>query len=77
MLSHTADPLTLTHRAELDWEKTMDACMEQYGRKLFLWSSREAFVRGISSAEVMDEFRLNCAKKLKKGDDALLASQMP
>lgn len=77
MLSHTADPLTLTHRAELDWDKTMDACMEQYGRKLFLWSSREAFLRGISSAEVMDEFRLNCAKKLKKGDDALLALQMP
>ena len=77
MLSHTADPLTLTHRAELDWDKTIDALMEQYGRKLFLWSSREAFVRGVSSAQVMDELRLNCAKKLKKGDDALLASQCP
>ena len=77
MLSHTADPLTLTHRAELDWDKTIDALMEQYGRKLFLWSSREAFLRGVSSAEVMDELRMNCAKKLKKGDDALLASQLP
>ena len=25
----------------------------------------------------MDELRMNCAKKLKKGDDALLASQLP
>jgi hypothetical protein len=77
MLDHKADPLTLTHRAELDWDKTMAALMKQYGRKLFLWSSREAMVRGISSAELMDEFRLNCAKELKKGDDALLASAVP
>jgi hypothetical protein len=77
MLSHEADPVSLTHKAELDWDQTIDALMEQYGRKLFLWSTREALTRGMSSAQVMDELRLNCAKKLKKGDDALLASQCP
>jgi hypothetical protein len=77
MLQHEADPLTLTHKAELDWDKTMGAMVEQYGRKLFLWSTREALVRGITSAEVMDELRINCAAKLKKGDDALLASLVP
>ena len=51
MLSHTADPLTLTHRAELDWDKTIDALMEQYGRKLFLWSSREACFFGASARQ--------------------------
>jgi hypothetical protein len=77
MLEHEADPLTLTHKAELDWDKTMGAMVEQYGRKLFLWSTREALTRGITSAEVMDQLRINCAAKLKKGDDALLASQVP
>ena len=77
MLDHKADPLTLTHKAELDWDKTMAALMKQYGRKLFLWSSREALLKGMTSAEVMDQFRTNCAKELKKGDDALLASAVP
>ena len=77
MLDHKADPLTLTHRAELDWDKTMKAMIEQYGRKLFLWATREALERNMTSAEVMDELRINCAQKLKKGDDALLASVVP
>jgi hypothetical protein len=77
MLDHKADPLLIAHKAELDWDKTMDAMVEQYGRKLFLWSTREALVRGMTSAQVMDELRVNCAAKLKKGDEALLASQVP
>lgn len=77
MLSHTADPLTIAHKAELDWDKTMGAMVEQYGRKLFLWSTREALKRNITTAEVMEQLRINCAAKLKKGDDALLAAQVP
>ena len=72
MLDHKADPLTLTHKVELDWDKTIDALVEQYGRKLFLWSSKKSMEEGKSSAQVMDELRTRCATKLKKGDDALL-----
>ena len=77
MLSHTADPLTLTHKAELDWDKTIEALVEQYGRKIFLWSSKKALIEQRTSADVMEELRTRCATKLKKGDDALLASQVP
>ena len=76
MLDHKADPLELTHKAELDWDKTIDALVEQYGRKLFLWSSKKAMEEGKSSAQVMDELRTRCATKLKKGDDALLVKNV-
>ena len=76
MLEHTADPLQIAHKAELDWDKTIDAMVEQYGRKLFLWSSKKALEEDKSSAQVMDELRTRCASKLKKGDDALLAEQV-
>lgn len=77
MLQHEGNPLTVAQKAELDWDKTIDAMIDQYGRKLFLWSTREALVRGITSAEVMEQLRINCAARLKKGDDALVASQVP
>ena len=77
MLDHKADPLKRSHRAELDWDQTMAALKEQYGRKLWLWSRREAACKGMSTAEVLEEFVTECATKLKKGDDALLASQVP
>lgn len=76
MLEHTADPLQIAHKAELDWEKTIDAMVEQYGRKLFLWSSKKALEENRTSADVMDELRTRCATKLKKGDDTLLAEQV-
>ncbi len=76
MLSHSAEPLTLSHKAELDWDKTIDAMVEQYGRKLFLWASKKAIDEGLNSATVMEDLRTRCATKLKKGDDALLASQV-
>jgi hypothetical protein len=77
MLSHTADPLTIAHKAELDWDRTMEACIEQYGRKFFLEISRLALVEERSTADVLEDFYVNCAKKLKRGDDALLASVLP
>ena len=77
VLQHEADPLTLTHKAELDWHKTMQALKEQYGRKLFLWSRQIAACNGMSTAEVLEEFVLECGSKLKKGDDELLASVVP
>lgn len=76
MLQHKADPLTIAHKAELDWDKTIDALVEQYGRKLFLWSSKKCLEEGRSSADVMNELRTRCATKLKNGDDELLASQV-
>ena len=77
MLSHKADPLSISHRADVDWDTTMAALKEQYGRKLFLWSRKEAATKGKSTAEVLDEFVVSCASKLKKGDDELLAAQVP
>ena len=72
VLQHRDNPLTVGQRAELDWDKTMEALKEQYGRKLFLWSRKEAACKGKTSAQVLDEFVVSCATKLKKGDDALL-----
>ena len=77
ILDHRADPLTVAQRAELDWDKTMAALKEQYGRKLFLWSRREAATKGKSTAQVLEDFVISCASKLKKGDDQLLADQVP
>jgi hypothetical protein len=77
MLSHTADPLTIAHKAELDWDRTMEACIEQYGRKFFLEISRLALVEERATVDVLTDFYVNCAKKLKRGDDALLASVLP
>ena len=77
MLEHRDNPLTVAQRAELDWDKTMAALKEQYGRKLFLWSRREAACKGKTTAEVLEDFVLSCASKLKKGDDQLLADQVP
>ena len=77
MLQHSGKPLTIAQRAELDWDKTMEALKEQYGRKLFLWSRREAACKGKSTAEVLEDFVTSCASKLKKGDDQLLADQVP
>ena len=77
MLDHTPKALERQYAAELTWDKTIDALVEQYGRKLFLWASREALSRGVSSAQVMDELRTRCATKLQKGDDALLVAQVP
>lgn len=77
MLSHSGEPLSVAQRAELDWDATMAALKEQYGRKLFLWSRREAACKGKTTAEVLEDFVLSCASKLKKGDDQLLADQVP
>lgn len=77
MLQHKADPLQLAHRAELDWDRTMDAFQEQYGRKFFLWVVKEALNRGMETTDVLATVMINCAAKLKKGDDALLAAQVP
>lgn len=77
MLQHKADPLTIAHKAELDWDKTMQAMVEQYGRKFFLWTYREAISRGMDEQELLGMLLLRCASKLKKGDGDLLASQVP
>ena len=77
MLQHAGEPLSVAQRAELDWDQTMAALKEQYGRKLFLWSRREAACTGKTTAEVLEDFVLSCASKLKKGDDQLLADQVP
>lgn len=77
MLEHRDNPLTVAQRAELDWDKTMEALKDQYGRKLFLWSRREAACKGKSTADVLEHFVTSCASKLKKGDDQLLADQVP
>ena len=77
MLDHKGTPLVLEQRPELDWDQTKAAMKDQYGRKFFLWVSRECLRQGKSSAEVLESFRIECAAKLKKGDDKLLASQVP
>jgi len=77
MLSHTADPLAIAHKAELDWDKTVAAMVEQYGRKLWLFVMKTSLNSELNEQEVMEMLLLRCAAKLKKGDDALLASQVP
>lgn len=77
MLQHKGDPLTVAQKAELDWDKTMEALKDQYGRKLWLWSRREAASKGKTTAEVLEAFVTSCGTKLKKGDGELLASQVP
>jgi hypothetical protein len=77
MLSHTADPLAIAHKAELGWEKTMQAMVEQYGRKLWLYVMQQTLTGELNEDEIMSCILLLCANKLKKGDDALLASAVP
>jgi hypothetical protein len=77
MLSHSADPLAIAHKAELGWDKTLAAMIEQYGRKLWLEVMRTSLSGELNEDEVMSCILLLCANKLKKGDDALLASAVP
>ena len=77
MLQHKADPLQIAHKAELEWDKTMQAMVEQYGRKFWLYIESEALVHGMPVADVLDAFLFRCASKLKKGDGDLLASVVP
>ena len=77
MLQHKADPLQIAHKAELEWDKTMQAMIEQYGRKFWLYIEREALVRDMDVDAVLGMFHLRCAAKLKKGDGDLLASVVP
>ena len=74
---HKANPLLIAHKAELDWDKTMQAMVEQYGRKFFLYVEREALRRDMHVGEVLEALHLRCASKLKKGDGDLLASVVP
>ena len=76
MLQHKANPLDKAHKAELDWDKTVQAMVEQYGRKLFLWTYRESLNRGMDEEKILGMLLLRCASKLKKGDGDLLASQV-
>lgn len=77
MLQHKADPLLIAHKAELDWDKTMQAMVEQYGRKFFLYIEREALRTGRDVSDILSAFHIRCAAKLKKGDGDLLASVVP
>lgn len=77
MLSHKADPLSITHRADLDWDRTIDAMVTQYGRKLWLWHARECFAKGMSSEQVMSDLLLRCGGQLRKGDEELIAAAIP
>ena len=77
MLSHTADPLLIAHKAELEWDKTVAAMVEQYGRKLWLFVHQTALSSELTEVEVMNVLLLRCAAKLKKGDGDLLASTVP
>ena len=77
MLQHEAKPLEITHKPELDLDRTMAALKEQYGRKLFLWSRAVAACKGMPTSAVLEEFVLECASQLKKGDDELLAQLAP
>ena len=77
MLDHKANPLLIAHKAELEWDKTMQAMVEQYGRKFWLYIEREALRRDMHTGEVLEAFHLRCASKLKKGDADLLASVVP
>ena len=76
MLSHKADPLSISHKADLDWDKTIDAFVNQYGRKVWLWHARECFRAGKSSEQVMSDLLLRCGGMLKKGDEELLAASI-
>ena len=69
-----ADP---AHKAELEWDKTMQAMVEQYGRKFWLYIESEALRMDMHTGEVLEAFHLRCASKLKKGDADLLASVVP
>lgn len=77
MLQHKADPLSISHRADFDWDRTVDALVNQYGRKLWLWHAREAFRAGKSSEQVMSDLLLRCGGMLRKGDEELLAEAIP
>ena len=77
MLAHKGKPLDVTHKPQLDLNRTMAAMKEQYGRKFFIWSRAVAAQKGMSTAEVADEFLLECASQLKKGDEELVASLVP
>jgi hypothetical protein len=77
MLQHEGEPLAITHKPELDLDKTMAALKEQYGRKLFLWSRAVAACKGMPTSAVLEEFVLECGSQLKKGDEELLASLAP
>ena len=74
---HKADPLQVSHKAELDWDKTVDAMVQQYGRKFWLWHARKCFRDGMSSEQVMSEFLTRCGGMLKKGDPELIAGAIP
>lgn len=73
MLSHDADPLQITHKADLDLQRTMVALKEQYGRKFWLFITACCYNNGLESPDALQAFYLECAAKLKKGDDQLLA----
>ena len=77
MLSHEPEPLTIGQKAELDWDQTMAALKDQYGRKFALWVARESCTKGKETAEVLHDFLIDCAGRLKRGDEDLLASQVP
>ena len=77
MLKHKADPLQVSHKADLDWDKTVDAMVQQYGRKFWLWHARKCFRDGMSSDQVMVEFLTRCGGMLRKGDDDLIAKAIP
>jgi len=77
MLQHEAEPLTLTHRAELDWDKTIVALKEQYGRKLWLFVWGEWLKSDSDPDDVLFRLLVECGGKLKKDDAELLASVAP
>lgn len=77
MLSHKADPLDLQYKVDTELTRAVEVMVEQYGRKLFLFTYREALSKGKSSEQVLHELMISCAGKLKKGDDDLLASLCP
>ena len=75
MLSHTADPLAIAHKAELGWDQTVKAMVEQYGRKLVLECLRVSLNGSLTEDEVASSVLLLCATKLKKGDFVRIASE--
>lgn len=77
ILQHKPDPLQIAHKAELDWDTTVQTMVEQYGRKFWLWAHRETVRKGMNEDQILGALMLRCATKLKKGDAELLASQVP
>lgn len=73
MLKHEGKPLEISHKPELDLQRTMVALKEQYGRKFWLFITACCYNNGLSSDDALQAFYLECAAKLKKGDDQLLA----